>query len=90
MVKQKIPKIGNLSVTDGYQADGGANHRFAPGRVICCARSLFGLGRLPRPPGRLGAKALNLASRQGHADFTDPFQFYSVDRLGIKARQIDY
>ena len=31
MVKQKIPKIGNLSVTDGYQADGGAIRLFDSG-----------------------------------------------------------
>src|SRR5947209_9930353 len=45
--------------------------------------------RLARPGGRLGPQTLDLAPRQRHADFTDPFQLHSADWLGIEAGQVD-
>src|SRR5277367_4496300 len=50
-------------------------------------------GRLAELPARArrrpGAQPLDLASRQGDADFPDPFQLDACDRLGVEAREVD-
>src|SRR5438045_8535975 len=39
--------------------------------------------------GRLGTQAPDLAARQRDADLADPIQLYPVDRLGVKAVEVD-
>src|SRR6266700_7389860 len=46
-------------------------------------------GALARADSGLGPQAFDLAPRQGDADFSDPFQLHAVDRLGVKAREVD-
>src|ERR1700722_11908916 len=44
---------------------------------------------LARAPGRSRAQPIDLAARQGHADFSDPFQLDAGDRLGVEACEVD-
>src|ERR1700694_1913270 len=46
-------------------------------------------GTLARAGGGFGPQAFDLASWQGDADLSDPFQLHPVDRLGVEAREVD-
>src|SRR6266851_3301280 len=82
---------------NGFDQQGGARLKAGITRRACSFRRLdfsrgspgMRPGALTRPARGLGPQPLDLASWQGDADLSDPFEFDPVDRLGVEAREVD-
>src|SRR5258706_15661809 len=85
-----IWKIGKQAPPPENPPGGGANHSAIRGHALFfLGPPGMGFCRLACPAGGLGPQTLDLAPRQGDADFPAPFQLHPVDRLGVKAREVE-